>query len=138
MKNQAGYTLLHALFTLGVFLLIATCMPPIITGITLIESKLDPSKEYEWNLFSHQFRLELRGAKNIKVTDSSITFMKNGEEILYEKYGDYVRRRVDRRGHEIVLGPLDALDLNTAKSGIEIHASFEDVNQIGRFFTYEQ
>ncbi|WP_421379567.1 competence type IV pilus minor pilin ComGF [Bacillus salacetis] len=138
MKSQAGYTLLHAVFTLCIFLLIASCMPPIISGIALVENKLAPSKEYEWNLFSHQFRLEFRGAKDIKVNDSSVIFIKNGEEILYEKYGDYLRRRVDRRGHEIVLGPLNALELKTEENGIEILASFEDEVEVGRFFTYGQ
>lgn len=137
MKNQGGFTLLQSIFSLCAFLVIATCLPVIITGITLVETKLDPSKEYEWNLFSHQFRQEFRGAKAVNLTEFSIIFMKDDQEITYEKYGEYIRRRVDKRGHEIVLGPLDALELNNVQNGIEIQASFEGDLQIGRFFTYD-
>jgi competence protein ComGF len=137
LRKQDGYTFLQAVFTLCIFLLIASCMLPIFSGITLIQKKLDPSKEYEWNLFSHQFRLEFRGARDITVTDSTINFKKDGEEILYEKYGEYLRRRVNRRGHEIVLGPLNAFKVNTAKNGVEIQAGLDEDLEIGRFFTYE-
>ncbi|WP_409251338.1 competence type IV pilus minor pilin ComGF [Bacillus sp. SCS-153A] len=138
MTEQGGYTLLQAIFTLCVFMVIASCFPVVITGITLAVTKLDPSKEYEWNLFSHQFRQEFRGATGINVTDYSIKFMKEGQEITYEKYGEFIRRRVDRRGHEIVLGPIDSVELKKFKNGVEIHASFEGTLHIGRFLTYGQ
>ncbi|RIW31075.1 hypothetical protein D3H55_15830 [Bacillus salacetis] len=138
MKSQKGYTLLHAVFTLSIFLVTASCIPAVLSGINMIENKLDPSKEYEWNLFSHQFRMEIRGAKNIEVTESSIKFIKNDEEILIEEFGNYLRRRVNRKGHEIVLGPLDSLELNSASNGVEINAGFEGAVQTGRFFTYAQ
>jgi competence protein ComGF len=138
VKNQEGYTLLHALFTLSIFLVVASSIPAVLTGFSMIERKLDPSIDYEWNLFIHQFRLEFRGAEDIGVTNSSITFTKNGEEILYEKYGNHLRRRVNKKGHEIVLGPLDELELHSVRNGVEILMGAEGESQTGRFFTYGQ
>ncbi|WP_456274060.1 competence type IV pilus minor pilin ComGF [Bacillus sp. AK031] len=139
MKNEKGYTIIHALLTLFAFMLIASCLPPLLKGVTIMEKKLDPSKEYEWNLFSHQFREELRGAEGMKVTGTSVIFYKDGEEILYELYGDFLRRRVDRRGHELVLGPLTTVKFSPCRSGVEISAGFtEGFQATGRFFTYGQ
>ncbi|MGF2617057.1 competence type IV pilus minor pilin ComGF [Rossellomorea aquimaris] len=137
MRDQKGYTLLHAVFTLSIFLLAAICTPVIFNAVSYAENRLSPSKEYEWNLFSQQFRQEFHGSEDIKVNDSSIVFSKNGEVILYERYGDFLRRRVNRRGHELVLGPLQALEFSPCKNGVEINAVFEgEAEKTGRFFTY--
>lgn len=137
MRGQNGYTLLHAVFTLSIFLLAAACVPVIMNGVLFVEDELAPSKEYEWNLFSQQFRQEFRGAENIKMTDTSITFTKSGEEILYERYGDFLRRRVNKRGHELVLGPVQETKLSSHANGIEIAVVYEgELQWTGRFFTY--
>ncbi|TYR75604.1 hypothetical protein FZC79_10580 [Rossellomorea vietnamensis] len=137
MRGQNGYTLLHAVFTLSIFLLAAACVPVIMNGVLFVEAELAPSKEYEWNLFSQQFRQEFRGAENIKVTDTSITFTKSGEEVLYERYGDFLRRRVNKRGHELVLGPLQEIKLSSSSNGLEIAVTYEgELEWAGRFFTY--
>jgi competence protein ComGF len=140
VKNEQGYTILHALLTLFAFMLIASYLPLLLRGVTIMEKKLDSSKEYEWNLFSHQFREELRGAEEINITVTSVMFYKDGEEILYEVYGDFLRRRVNRRGHELVLGPLTSIEFSPCRSGgVEISAGFTDgFNSKGRFFTYGQ
>ncbi|MGM0844270.1 MAG: competence type IV pilus minor pilin ComGF [Bacillota bacterium] len=139
MRNQNGYTLLHAVFTLCLFIMAATCVPVIINAVTFTENGLNPSKEYEWNLFSQQFRQEFLGAKEIKITNTSIVFSKKGEEISYEKYGDFLRRRVNRRGHELVLGPINKIEFSSCTNGVEIAAIFEEEHQrTGRFFTYAQ
>lgn len=137
MVNQKGYTMIHALFTFFIFVLIASCIPPLIKGVEMVDRKLEPSKKYEWDLFSHQFRQELKGAEEIKVMDTSISFLKGDEKIVVEVYGEFLRRRVDGRGHEIILGPFRNIQFSPCTRGVEINAGFQENLQVtGRFFTY--
>ncbi|MBM7584605.1 competence protein ComGF [Bacillus pakistanensis] len=129
--------MIETIFVLSIFMMISFCVPLLIKGLETIDEHLVPRKSYEWNLYTFQFRNEFRGSYGIEYGKDSVSFIKGSREVTYEKYGHSLRRRIDRRGHEIVLQDVKAVTISSLTNGVQITVTFTD-NQIlsSSFFTY--
>jgi competence protein ComGF len=118
-------------------MMISFCVPVLIKGLETIDEHLVPTKSYEWNLFTFQFRNEFKGSKEIEYGTESISFIKENKEVMYEKYGHSLRRRIDRKGHEIVLQDVRDLNVSPLGNGVQLTVTFTD-NQIlsSTIYTY--
>ena len=59
-------------------------------------------------------------SEGISVENNRLTFVKNGQSIMYEKYGSNIRRRVDLKGHEIMLQNIKAVTFEPIANGMRI------------------
>ena len=135
--DEKGFTLIEALLSFSLFCMISLSIPLMMKGFTTIKHGLVPPRYYEWNLFHESVRNELRNAKDVNVMTNQISFVMDGETILYEKYNQSIRRRVNNRGHEIVLQSVDEFAFNVIDQGVHLDLEFEGGEKVeGNFFSF--
>lgn len=118
--NNKGFTMLEMLYAFSIFLLVVSFFPLIFKyfmGNDQLEARL---KRMEWHVFVNQIKKELRLAEEIIVSDNRLVFTKHGQLILYEKHGTNLRRRVDFKGHEIVLQQVDSFQFSPIRDGVKL------------------
>ncbi|WP_433771040.1 competence type IV pilus minor pilin ComGF [Bacillus wiedmannii] len=108
-KLEIGFTLIEmivCLFLLSLFFLLL----PSFHFIGMEKKQLKGLNEWEWDVFLGQVQLEFRevsSGENIRVLeekDSILRFrLRNGDEVIYEKVNNYLIRKVNMRGREVLL-----------------------------------
>ena len=112
--------MLEMLYAFSIFLLVVSFFPLFFNyflGNDQIEARL---KRMEWHVFVNQIKKELRLAEDINVSDNRLAFTKHGQIILYEKHGNNLRRRVDFKGHEIVLQQVESFQFSPLHDGVKL------------------
>jgi competence protein ComGF len=119
--NENGFTLLEMLLSLSVFLILASFFP-VMTKILLQEQHLDNRiQRMEWEVFSAQVKKEIRVSKKMTISNQLVLLEKDGQIISYEKYGTNIRRRVDYKGHEILLQKVQSFRFEKLKNGVRVY-----------------
>lgn len=118
--NNRGFTMLEMLYAFSIFLLVISFFPICIKYLLDHEQLEAKTKRMEWYVFVNQLKKELRLAEEIVVTDDRLFLRKHGQDILFEKYGENLRRRVDYRGHEIVFQKVDAFKFSPLQNGVKL------------------
>ena len=135
--NERGFTLLEALFFFFIVFRISFSIPLVIKGFSLVREEMIPPPYYQWTLFNESVRQETWKSRGMTVTNSGFSFILNGEKVTYEKYQDSIRRRVNDKGHEVVLQKLSGLSFNAIDGGVRIEGVFLDGKKLeGEFFYY--
>ncbi|WP_299738359.1 competence type IV pilus minor pilin ComGF [uncultured Rossellomorea sp.] len=135
--NNKGYTLIESLLSFTIFCMISLCIPLIMNGFSTIKNDLVPPHYYEWNLFNESLRYELWRGESVEITPDKISFMVNGESISYEKYNQSLRRRVNNRGHEVVLQAVDSFSFASIIQGVHLDLEFVGGERVeGEFFYF--
>lgn len=135
--DEKGFTLIEALLSFSLFCMISLSIPLMMKGFSTIKRDLVPPRYYEWNLFHESVRNELRKAKDVNVLPNQISFVMDGDTIMYEKYNQSIRRRVNNRGHEIVLQSVDGFEFNVIDQGVHMDLEFEGGEKVeGNFFSF--
>jgi competence protein ComGF len=124
-SSEYGFTLIESLLLLQIFMMVALLFPLIIKTYTSIDHSLSPSSTYEWNLMVIQFRNEFVKAEEIDVKDNLVKLKIGNTIVSYEVYGTNIRRRVDLKGHEIVLQYAPSIIFEKEDSVLFIHVKFE-------------
>ncbi|WP_244668179.1 competence type IV pilus minor pilin ComGF [Bacillus sp. NTK074B] len=136
-KDERGFTMVEALLSFSVFCMISFSLPLMMKAVTMIKNDLVPPHYYEWNLFNESVRNELKNAKSIEIAPQHISFVIDGETILYETYNQSIRRRVNNRGHEIVLQAVDQATFTSIRGGMHLDLEFEGGEKVeGDFFCF--
>lgn len=121
--SDKGFTMLEMLFSFSIFLLIVSFLT---VGLNFLfqDWKMEArTQRLEWHVFINQLKKEIRLADAANITAGSIVLTIDGKSVLYEKYGSNLRRRVDMKGHEIVLQKLNAITFTSVNGGVEINVS---------------
>jgi competence protein ComGF len=135
--DEKGFTLIEALLSFSLFCMISLSIPLMMKGFSTIKNDLVPPRYYEWNLFYESVRNEIRKADAIEIMPQHISFVVDGETILYEKYNQSIRRRVNNRGHEIVLQAVDQFTFASIHEGVHLDLEFEGGEKVeGNFFYF--
>jgi competence protein ComGF len=74
----------------------------------------------EWEVFTSQIKKEIRMSTSITVLNQTLLLQKDGQTIFYEKYGTNLRRRVDYKGHEILLQNVGTFQFEKIGNGIRV------------------
>jgi competence protein ComGF len=118
--NNKGFTMLEMLFAFSIFCLIISYVP-IFYKIVIHEDSLNRRlQEMEWEVFVSQVKKEIRMSDRLQISGSKLFLEKDGRLILYEKYGDNLRRRVDFSGHEVLLQQVDSIDFKKLHNGVQM------------------
>jgi competence protein ComGF len=65
--------------------------------------------------------MELREAEEVTIENGSLKLRNfNQDVILYERFGNLVRRRVNGQGHEVILQNIGSMELFYIRGGIRI------------------
>lgn len=112
--------MLEMLYAFSIFLMIISFFPLSVKYFLendQLEAKL---KKMEWHVFVNQLKKELRLAEGLTIYENRILFNKQGQVILYEKYGANLRRRVDLKGHEVVFQEVDSFQFSHIHGGVKL------------------
>lgn len=115
-----GFTLLEALLGLAAFCLMATLLPISIQVVNKVDQTEVRLQAMEWEIFSSQVKKEIRMSQQIVVLSNSLTFKKDSDSILYEKYGTKLRRRVNGVGHEVLLQNVNSVQFEKFNNRVVI------------------
>ncbi|MBN8200460.1 ComGF family competence protein [Bacillus sp. NTK034] len=115
--------MLEMLFAFSIFLMIVTFLP-VSFNFLFQDWKMEArTQRLEWHVFINQLKKEIRLADSADISPVSIVLTIDGKSVIYEKYGSNLRRRVDMKGHEIVLQKLDRITFSSINGGIVINVS---------------
>ena len=118
--NNKGFTIVEMIISFSAFLFIASFIPLSFRFLYqdgFVEERL---QRMEWEVFIGQAKKEIRMGEGISIEYNRLTFVKNGQSIMYEKYGSNIRRRVDLKGHEIMLQNIKAVTFEPIANGVRI------------------
>jgi competence protein ComGF len=118
--NNRGFTLAEMLVAFSIFCLLASFLPAMI-HIFMNERPMEKRlQQMEWAVFISQIKKEMRMCQKITIVNQKIVLEKDGQMIVYEPYGGNLRRRVDQKGHEILLQNIHSLELEKLVNGVLI------------------
>jgi competence protein ComGF len=121
-RSEGAFTLLEVLFAFSIFTIIVFFISPVFHII--LNNKISEARvqEMEWEVFCSQIKKEIRMGSRPDVVSGRLVFSKNNETILYEKYGNNLRRRVNSTGHEILLQNVSEITFVLIKNAVKINA----------------
>ncbi|MCM3765263.1 competence type IV pilus minor pilin ComGF [Neobacillus niacini] len=102
-SNETGFTLIEVLLALSMLSIIVFFMGPIFQIILQNQASQKALQAMEWEVFCMQIKKEIRLSSKAEVVSGRLILTKDGETVYYEKYGSYLRRRVNSLGHEILI-----------------------------------
>jgi competence protein ComGF len=124
-RNENGFTLVEALISFSIFCTIALFLPltfRILSNEKPIEMRI---QRLEWEVFVSQIKKEIRMSNKVTVLNQSLVLEKSGQMIIYERYGSNLRRRVDNKGHEILLQKVSTYRFEKLLNGLRISLTDE-------------
>lgn len=103
VSNEKGFTFVEMLVTFSILLVILSFISPFL-GV-LYRDNNEQFNKLEWQILIQQMKMEIREASEISVSkNESVTFYNAaGDLVSFEKYTDKIRRRVNKKGHEVLL-----------------------------------
>lgn len=118
MGNEKGFTLLEALVSFSVVLIITAFLPILFQTIHTFVKEEKGIHPLELEVFNQQAKMEIRTAKSVTTTGKVLTIRnRNNQSITYEKYQGNIRRRVNGTGHEIMLQNVKDVVFVQARNG---------------------
>lgn len=111
-------------------------------GIFFLEElneKVKQNEEYEFFVFFEEIQRELYLANSVNVSTASFTLHLPTRSISYSKYNDYVRRRVNGTGHELVLQNVSSFDVMEVNGGLVCQVMFSNGKKVSKeWFTIHE
>lgn len=112
--------MLDMLYAFSIFLLIVAFIPLSFQFLFHNERFDARTQSMEWEVFLNQLKKEVRLSDEISVISGRLQLQKNGQAVLFEKYGNNIRRRVNVAGHEVVLQQVNAVQFIKIKDGVMV------------------
>ncbi|THE15510.1 prepilin-type N-terminal cleavage/methylation domain-containing protein [Bacillus timonensis] len=103
VSNQKGFTFVEMLVTFSILLVILGFIAPFLSVV--YRDNGEQFNKLEWQILLQQMKMEIREAREITVSGGeSVSFINVvGDVVSFEKYQDKIRRRVNSKGHELLL-----------------------------------
>ncbi|MGD6853594.1 competence type IV pilus minor pilin ComGF [Bacillus infantis] len=121
LKNN-GFTLAEMLFGFSIFIIIASLLPLSLRYLADGEASEMRLQRMEWEIFSAQLKKEVHMSVDIEVNEGRLTLAGSGESVSFEKYGSNLRRRVNGKGHEVVLQNIHAASFSFQGKSLLVEA----------------
>ncbi|WP_052404776.1 competence type IV pilus minor pilin ComGF [Bacillus rubiinfantis] len=119
-SNEKGFTLLEVMLALSIFMIIIFFITPILQIILDPRGNQMKLQEMEWEVFSNQFKKEIRQSSQVQVKSGKLYLIKGNETVNYEKYDTNLRRRVNDSGHEIVLQNVSVYSFSLLNNAVKL------------------
>jgi competence protein ComGF len=121
LLNEKGFTIVEMLIAFMAFCMLVSFFPLAIQTVASNKYMEQRNQKLEWEVFLSQVKKETRLSSQVTVLGDKLLLQKNGETILYEKYGTNLRRRVNYTGHETLLQNVASVRFIKASGGFTIH-----------------
>lgn len=118
--NSKGFTVVEMLCAFSIFLLIVSFFPVCLRLVSQEGSVEERLQKMEWEVFIGQAKKEIRMSDKVSVDRNILTLAKNGQSIIYERYGSKIRRRVNLMGHEVTLQNIKTVTFKEVVNGVQI------------------
>ncbi|MEW8986997.1 MAG: competence type IV pilus minor pilin ComGF [Bacillus sp. (in: firmicutes)] len=122
-NNNKGFTLVEMLVAFSIFSIIIGLLPMLISTLSREQPLERRVQRLEWEVFISQIKKEIRMSQKVTINNQSLLLEKDGSIIIYEKYGTNLRRRVDYKGHEIILQQVRAFQFQRLLNGVLVQVT---------------
>lgn len=124
--------MLEMLFSFSVFCMVASFLP-LMFNILFQQQSIDGRiQEMEWGLFVNQLKKEIQSSDYVDVVKGELAVI-NGEDVVtFQKYEALLRRRVNGKGHEVVLQNIRSVNFQRLGRAIHIQVvtHFDQKNEV--------
>ncbi len=127
IQNEQAFTLVEMLVSFFIFTSIVFLISPVfqlMPGKNL-EGRI---QELEWDVFCSQMKKEIRLSTGARVSGNSLILTEDVGTVIYEKYENVLRRRVNSTGHEVLLQNVTNVNFTLLKNSI--YVSVKDLQGI--------
>lgn len=125
-RNERGFTLIDMLFAFSIFTIIIFFISPLFE-IMLQSNELQKRLQVmEWEVFCSQIKKEIRMSTKAQVLNNSLVLTEDAGSVVYEKYDNVLRRRVNNTGHEVLLQNVSEVSFALMPGSIRI--TVKDLN----------
>ncbi len=120
VSKEKGFTFVEMLVTFSILLVILSFIAPFL-GVVYRDND-EQFNKLEWQILIQQMKMEIREASEISVSkNSSVSFYNAaGDVVSFEKYTDKIRRRVNSKGHELLLQQITDVTFEPKTNGFLI------------------
>lgn len=118
--NEKGFTLLEILLAFMIFSTVVFFLPPLFSLTLKNESVYARLQEMEWDVFCSQIKKEIRMSSKADITNGKLFLTSDSGTVIYELYGNKLRRRVNFSGHEILLQNITGVTFIRTKNTINV------------------
>lgn len=101
--NNKGFTMLEMLFSFSIFCMVAAFLPLMFNLLFHNQSIEGRIQDMEWGLFVNQLKKEIQASDYVNIVNGELTIINGEETVTFQKYQNVLRRRVNGKGHEVVL-----------------------------------
>ncbi|CAG9619267.1 competence type IV pilus minor pilin ComGF [Sutcliffiella rhizosphaerae] len=130
IRKEQGFTLLEVMISFSLVLLLTALFPILMKSIYHLTEKKDGIHPLELEVFIQQTAREVRNASEISVNGSVVKLTNQiGQLVSFEHYEDKLRRRVDGKGHELMLHGVMSAAFEEVSGGVMIKLKGRDENQ---------
>lgn len=124
IKNEYGFTLVETMFSLFLFSIVIFMFPFILSFFK--PAAFETLKVKEVELFFMQISREIHGAKSMSIQGRQlIVELHNGDKASYEHYNNLIRRRLNEKGHEILLQHIQSVHFQLEQQLVTIQITGE-------------
>lgn len=130
--NNKGFTMVEMLFSFSVFCIAASFLP-LMFNILFHSDSIDARiQKMEWELFVNQLKKEIQTSDNVNVVNGELILINAEETISFGKYKNILRRRVDGKGHEVVLQNVKEIQFEVLGRAVLIETvnTFEQTSKV--------
>jgi competence protein ComGF len=125
--NERAFTLVEMLFAFSIFTIIIFFISPLFE-IMLQNSELEKRQQtMEWDVFCSQIKKEIRMSSKAQLVGTSLVLTEDAGTIVYEKYGNVLRRRVNYTGHEVLLQNVSEVNFSLMPNTVRV--AVKDLNR---------
>lgn len=118
--NSKGFTLLEILVSVSLLCTISFFFPPLYSILLKHDFSESRIQEMEWDVFCSQAKKEVRKSTKLEVVGGKLMLTSEVGTVIYEVYGNMLRRRVNMTGHEILLQHIDSVSFLLLEDGVQI------------------
>lgn len=121
LKVESGYTLVEMLLSLSIFSIIIVFLVSMVPLLRYHLYSPDIADQMQWEMFLHQAKREIWEGDKImlSIVPDRILIWRGEEQLLYERYVDRIRRRVDGKGHQLILFNIRSFRYEEMEQGIK-------------------
>ena len=139
VQNSRGYTLLEALFSLSVFVLLSQIVMVVMIWIQQMNTSFFTNEQVSWELFAQDIQSSFWNVKDIKLSSDSktieLSYTNTTEIRKLNRSGDVLRQLVDNQGNIPLLIGIKSVEFEWEGQFLTISAEFQNgLEKERRFF----
>ena len=118
--STGGFTLIEILLAFSIFSFLIIFIVHAIPLLKYHAYSNENVDQLHWEIFLNQVKREIRTVDQIYLYNRRMDCITDRRIIIYEQYGERLRRRVNYEGHEIILFNISQIEFEQINKGIKI------------------